>query len=78
MATLEIMPGSYLIEVNNTDPSDPNATDFNSFFQSQDTQINIIDDESNNIHIILANERMFSGQLEIQKLNFAELTILVV
>ncbi len=65
MATLEIMPGSYVTEINYTDASEPNATDFNSFFQSQNIQINLIDDESNDIHIILANERMVSGQVEI-------------
>ena len=64
-ATLEILPGNYQTQLFYTDSSDENATDFNSFYQSQNVQVNFIDDDSNDIHIILANERLMSGQVEI-------------
>ena len=64
-ASLDVMPGSYQMIVNHTISSDPNATDFNSFYQLQNIQVNLFDDEDNDIHVILSNERLFTGQVEI-------------
>ena len=64
-ATLEILPGNYQVQLTYTEPSNENATDFNSFYQSQIVQIDFVDDESNDVHIILPNERLMTGQVEV-------------
>ena len=65
LSTLDILPGTYQTVVSFVDSLDPNATDFNSFYNSRNIEINFVDDNSNEIHIIMLNERLMSGQVEI-------------
>ena len=64
-ASLELMPGSYQLIVNHSLSSDLGASDYNTFYQSKSVEISLFDDENNDIHIILSNERLFTGVVEI-------------
>ena len=65
LATLEMLPGTYQTVVQFSDSSDQNATDFNSFYNSRNIEINFVDDNSNDISIVMQNERLLSGQVEL-------------
>ena len=64
-ATFEVMPGSYQLIVNYSDSSNANATDYNTFYQSKMVEVSLFDGVENDIHIILSNERLFTGVVEI-------------
>ena len=62
-ASLDVMPGSYQLIVNHTLSSDPNATDFNSFYQLQNVQVNLFDDEDNDICLLYTSPSPRDGLL---------------
>ena len=61
--TLNLKPGKYIVSFNSTSASDENATDFNSFYISEQIYIEIESAETQVVNFFLDNERLVNGVL---------------
>ena len=61
--TLNLRPGKYIVSFNSTSASDDNATDFNSFYISDQIYIEIESAETQVVNFFLDNERLVNGVL---------------
>ena len=61
--TLNLKPGKYIVSFNSTLASDENATDFNSFYVSDQIFVEIESTETQVINFFLGNQRLVSGVL---------------
>ena len=62
--TLELRPGKYIVTFNSTSASDDNATDFNSFYVSEQLHVEFADSAEQHIDFFLNNERLVTGVLK--------------
>ena len=61
--TLNLKPGKYIVSFNSTSASDENATDFNSFYISDQIYIEIESADTQVVNFFLDNERLVNGVL---------------
>ena len=61
--TLNLNPGKYIVSFNSTSASDENATDFNSFYISEQIYVEIESSETQVVNFFLGNERLVNGVL---------------